>query len=87
MCIGTSGFAKEYRLRTDDRYATSETPRARVEVSLGVDPRRFRFAGEEEAAGGAVAVIHVGIMEIEWYSVGRCVSLCAMFFAADDGKG
>ena len=27
--------------------------------------RRFRFGGEKEAAGAAVAVILVGIMEIE----------------------
>jgi hypothetical protein len=34
-------------------------------VSLGVDPRRFRFGGEKEAAGAAVAVIQDGIMDIE----------------------
>ena len=34
-------------------------------VSLRVDPRRFRLGDEKEGAGAAVAVILVGIMEIE----------------------
>jgi hypothetical protein len=33
---------------------------------LGVDTRRFRFGDEKEAAGAAVAVMEMGIMEIEW---------------------
>jgi hypothetical protein len=35
-------------------------------VSFVVDPRRFRLGDEKEAAGAAVAVIQVGIMEIEY---------------------
>jgi hypothetical protein len=34
-------------------------------VSLVVDPRRFRLGDEKEAAGGAVAVMLMGIMDIE----------------------
>jgi hypothetical protein len=37
----------------------------KVRVSLVADPRRFRLGDEKEAAGAAVAVIVVGIMEIE----------------------
>ena len=34
-------------------------------MSLADDPRRFRLGDEKEAAGGAVAVIEAGIMDIE----------------------
>jgi hypothetical protein len=34
-------------------------------VSLADAARRFRLGDEKEAAGGAVAVIEVGIMDIE----------------------
>lgn len=54
-------------------------------VSLVVDPRRFRLGDEKEAAGGAVAVIQVGIMEIE----SRLVIGKSLFGAAmvSDGDG
>jgi hypothetical protein len=34
-----------------------------LRVSLGVDPRRFRFGGKKEAAGAASAVIYMVLME------------------------
>jgi hypothetical protein len=49
------------------------------EVSFVVDPRRFRLGDEKEAAGAAVAVILVGIMEIEY----RFVIRKSLFGAAD----
>jgi hypothetical protein len=35
-------------------------------VSLELDRRRFRLGDKKEAAGAAVAVMLVGIMDIEW---------------------
>jgi hypothetical protein len=52
----------------------------------GSNPASYPIAGKKEAAGAAVAVIQIGIMEIEWYSVVRCVILGAVFFGADGGK-
>ena len=55
--------------RANYRYATSETPRGRVSGRTSeLGARRFRFAGKKEAADAGVAVMGVGIMEIEYDS-------------------
>jgi len=55
--------------RADYRYPRSEAPRGCMSVVADVrlvsSARRFRFGGKKEAAGAAVAVMLVGIMEIE----------------------
>ena len=60
---------KESRFRVSHRYPRSEALRGySCVVSDGEmipSARRFRFGGEKEAAGVAVAVMLVGIMEIE----------------------
>jgi hypothetical protein len=53
---------------------------------LGANPRRFRFAGEKEAAGAVAAVIEEGIMEIECrWVIGKKVFAVAVV-ADVDGK-
>ena len=47
-------------------YRTSEAPGARSPFVDKMSARRFRFGGEKEAVGAAVAVIQAGIMDCEW---------------------
>jgi len=48
--------------------------------------RRFRFGGKKEAAGAAVAVMLVGIMDSECGFVNRSVLFGACIVPDGDGK-